>query len=68
MISMIKVSEQWMEEGNEAEIQKKKDFIKFYAHTIYGFSKDWGISGLRVGVLHTRNPEMHDAMEGVGYF
>lgn len=37
-----------------------------YLHWIYSFSKDFGISGFRVGVLYSRNESLLDAFEVVG--
>jgi aspartate/methionine/tyrosine aminotransferase len=31
-------------------------------HVTWGFSKDFGLSGYRVGVLHTRNPQVREAV------
>lgn len=33
-----------------------------YLHHVYAFSKDFGISGFRVGVLHTTNTELRTAV------
>ena len=35
-------------------------------HTVWGFAKDFGLSGFRVGVLHTRNPEVRAIAERLG--
>ena len=37
-------------------------------HTIFGFSKDFCASGLRVGCIHTKNRRLLMAMDNVGYF
>lgn len=37
-------------------------------HGICGFTKDFGLSGLKVGVLHTRDPEVRIAARAVAYF
>jgi 1-aminocyclopropane-1-carboxylate synthase len=37
-------------------------------HIVLGFSKDFAASGLRVGVLWTRNAELHKAWSNLGYF
>uniref|UniRef100_A0A7S0RJE5 Aminotransferase class I/classII large domain-containing protein n=1 Tax=Chlamydomonas leiostraca TaxID=1034604 RepID=A0A7S0RJE5_9CHLO len=37
-------------------------------HTVFGFSKDWCASGLRVGVLHTRNATLLAVMDNYCYF
>ncbi|KAK3734155.1 hypothetical protein QZH41_017125, partial [Actinostola sp. cb2023] len=41
---------------------------KQYVHVIWGFSKDFGISGFRCGVLHTWNKEVLNALRWVAYF
>ncbi len=35
-------------------------------HTVWGFAKDFGLSGFRVGALHTRNPEVRAIAERLG--
>ncbi|KAA8645007.1 hypothetical protein EYZ11_010669 [Aspergillus tanneri] len=37
-------------------------------HVMYGMSKDFGASGLRLGVLHSRNKNMTQAAYGVNLF
>ena len=37
-------------------------------HLLYGFSKDLGLSGLRAGVIGSRNTEVHQALDGLMYF
>jgi aspartate/methionine/tyrosine aminotransferase len=37
-------------------------------HVLYGTSKDFCASGLRLGVLHSRYPELHDALATVSRF
>eukprot|EP01027_Heterolobosea_sp_BB2_P014415 GEZU01020702.1.p1 GENE.GEZU01020702.1~~GEZU01020702.1.p1 ORF type:complete len:391 (-),score=116.06 GEZU01020702.1:55-1227(-) len=37
-------------------------------HILWGFSKDFGISGFRCGVLYTENPELLKAIGVVGFF
>jgi aspartate/methionine/tyrosine aminotransferase len=34
------------------------DVNKVMLHTLYGFAKDFGVAGWRVGVLHSRNPAL----------
>ncbi|KXJ22504.1 putative inactive 1-aminocyclopropane-1-carboxylate synthase-like protein 2 [Exaiptasia diaphana] len=41
---------------------------KQYVHVIWGFSKDFGISGFRCGVLHTWNKEVLGALWWISYF
>jgi aspartate/methionine/tyrosine aminotransferase len=35
-------------------------------HTVWGFAKDFGLSGFRVGVLHTRSAEVRDIAQRLG--
>jgi aspartate/methionine/tyrosine aminotransferase len=37
-------------------------------HGIWGLAKDFGLSGLKVGVLHTKDPEVLAAARGLAYF
>lgn len=37
-------------------------------HGIWGFAKDFSLSGLKVGVLHTRDPEVRAAARALAYF
>jgi 1-aminocyclopropane-1-carboxylate synthase 1/2/6 len=37
-------------------------------HGIWGFAKDFGLSGLKVGVLHTRDLEVRTAARALAYF
>lgn len=37
-------------------------------HVVWGFAKDFGLSGLKVGVLHTRHPEIRASARALAYF
>lgn len=37
-------------------------------HAIWGLAKDFGLSGLKVGVVHTRDPEVRAAARALAYF
>jgi len=37
-------------------------------HVMWGFSKDWGVSGFRIGVLYSQNEQLNSALSNVGYF
>ena len=37
-------------------------------HTIFGLSKDWCASGLRVGCMYTHNPMLCKSLNNMGYF
>eukprot|EP00455_Lapot_gusevi_P054088 TRINITY_DN8583_c0_g1_i3.p1 TRINITY_DN8583_c0_g1~~TRINITY_DN8583_c0_g1_i3.p1 ORF type:complete len:342 (-),score=79.12 TRINITY_DN8583_c0_g1_i3:146-1171(-) len=39
-----------------------------YLHFVWGMSKDFGVSGFRVGLLYTENQALLRAHENVGYF
>lgn len=39
-----------------------------HVHGIWGLAKDFGLSGLKVGVLHTKNPEVLAAARALAYF
>lgn len=38
------------------------------AHLVYGFAKDFGLSGFKTGVLHTRNAKLMEAVQQLAYF
>jgi len=38
------------------------------AHVIWGFAKDFGLSGWKVGVLHTTDPRVRDSARALAYF
>jgi aspartate/methionine/tyrosine aminotransferase len=37
-------------------------------HAVWGLAKDFGLSGLKVGVLHTRDPRVRAAARALAYF
>jgi len=37
-------------------------------HIVYGFSKDFGLSGFRIGCVYTENQALHCAMNNLSYF
>jgi aspartate/methionine/tyrosine aminotransferase len=37
-------------------------------HGVWGFAKDFGLPGLKVGVLHTRDPQVRTAARALAYF
>ena len=37
-------------------------------HLVYGLAKDFGVSGLRIGALASRNQDLLDAHSNLGYF
>lgn len=42
--------------------------VQRYVHIIFGMSKDWCASGLRVGCLYTQNTALLKAMQNLGSF
>ncbi len=42
--------------------------VKSYVHVIFGLSKDWCASGLRVGCLWTLNARLQAALQNVNAF
>lgn len=44
-----------------SDVNRSRQFVQ---HVVYSASKDWGVNGLRLGVLVSQsNPELHTAME-----
>ncbi|MEU8435869.1 aminotransferase class I/II-fold pyridoxal phosphate-dependent enzyme [Streptomyces sp. NPDC029216] len=37
-------------------------------HVVWGFAKDFGLPGLKTGVLHTRDPRVREAARALAYF
>jgi aspartate/methionine/tyrosine aminotransferase len=44
------------------------DWMPHHVHVLWGMSKDWGMSGLRVGALFTHHAELRAALSNAGYF
>ena len=42
--------------------------VQSYVHIIFGMSKDWCASGLRVGCLYTQHTALLKAMQNLSYF
>ena len=45
-----------------------KKWAETNVHIIWGFSKDFCVSGFRIGVLHTKNKALHLALDNLSYF
>jgi 1-aminocyclopropane-1-carboxylate synthase len=45
-----------------------QEHVDLYVHLVYGMSKDWCASGLRVGLLYTRNQPLHQALMSLAGF
>jgi aspartate/methionine/tyrosine aminotransferase len=43
-------------------------YLGDYVHIVAGLSKDWGMSGFRVGTLFSHNAGLLAALDGLGYY
>jgi 1-aminocyclopropane-1-carboxylate synthase len=43
-------------------------YLGDYVHIVAGLSKDWGMSGFRVGTLFSHNEQLLKALELIGYY
>ena len=68
----LKVKEEGEKDGGgEGQTCVEVDTNKFLGdniHVLWGFSKDWAMSGYRVGCLYTHNELLIKAMSNVNYF
>lgn len=55
-------------EAAEAGASSKPELLGPLVHVIWGMSKDFGASGLRVGALYSENQEIATALGNLGYF
>lgn len=46
----------------------EEDYLGDYVHIVAGLSKDWGMSGFRVGTLFSHNTKLLQAMDLVGMY
>ncbi|PNH00043.1 1-aminocyclopropane-1-carboxylate synthase-like protein 1 [Tetrabaena socialis] len=46
----------------------RPELIPELVHVVWGMSKDFCASGLRCGCLHSRNPQLLQAFDNLGYF
>lgn len=46
----------------------RERYMGDYVHIVAGLSKDWGMSGFRVGTLYTQNAQLLQALDAVGYY
>lgn len=46
----------------------RTDFMGEYVHVIAGLSKDWGMSGFRIGSLFSHNVDVLAALDAIGYY
>lgn len=47
---------------------EKADYMGDHVHVVAGLSKDWGMSGFRVGSLFSHNQDLLNAMDAIGYY
>ncbi|KAL6071196.1 hypothetical protein QOT17_006435 [Balamuthia mandrillaris] len=52
----------------EKETATKSASMNDRIHIIYGFSKDFGMSGFRCGAIYTENKQLHASLGGLLYF
>lgn len=45
-----------------------QELVDTYVHLVYGLSKDWCASGLRVGLLYSRNARLQTALNSIAAF
>lgn len=61
--SALKLAQHLVSKGEFSQEQ-----VDLYVHLVYGMSKDWCASGLRVGLLYTRNQPLHQALMSLAGF
>ncbi|CAG9461444.1 unnamed protein product [Pedinophyceae sp. YPF-701] len=54
-----------MRQSCAPDVAEKMDNL---IHVLYGFSKDFGASGLRCGILISRSQPIHNALSNISYF
>jgi 1-aminocyclopropane-1-carboxylate synthase len=54
-------------DGVEAGMWSQEQ-VDTYVHVVFGLSKDWCASGIRVGCLHSCNRQLNSAMGNLAYF
>ena len=52
---------------NDDPTPQNKWWFENYVHIIGGMSKDFGLSGFRIGWLYTKNKELFKTFETTGY-
>ena len=63
-VSMMDLSLDVLGTEEEDEKGKANEYVRDYVHTVFGFSKDFCCSGLRIGCLHTENKALITAWNG----
>ena len=56
---------EWEQQSNS---NSSELYLGDYVHIVSGLSKDWGMSGFRVGYVFSHNTELLRAMDIVGYY
>lgn len=54
--------------GSSVSSAALQTFVASHLHSVWGLSKDFGVSGFRVGVLHTQSRALLKALDNIGYF
>lgn len=54
--------------ANPQEHDLPREDVRSYVHVMFGLSKDWCASGLRVGCLWTLNAPVQNATQNLSYF
>jgi 1-aminocyclopropane-1-carboxylate synthase len=49
-------------------LEPSEAYLGDYVHILWGLSKDWAASGLRVGVMLSHNAQVMNAFGNIGYF
>lgn len=53
---------------SEVSNQNQTYYLGDYVHIVAGLSKDWGMSGFRVGTLFSHNAKLLKALDVIGYY
>ena len=61
---------EWEQQSNNKNSNNNPSelYLGDYVHIVSGLSKDWGMSGFRVGYVFSHNTELLRAMDIVGYY
>jgi 1-aminocyclopropane-1-carboxylate synthase len=67
-VSMMDLSLDLVTKGTTApEEEEVGAYVRDFVHTVFGFSKDFCCSGLRIGCVHTENEALLTAWNALGY-
>ena len=56
------------EAADDPSLASLPSLLRTHVHVVFGLSKDFCASGLRVGCLHSRNPAVNSSLENLSYF